>query len=163
MCTARDPVAHYYVHDYACHARMFGGINFGGLISIKNSPIRQSKISAKVFCYSVHKLKWTETRQWVLFVAHTNRRKWGLPTTNCQYQIPIQPTHSCSQASHSPKNVPVQVINTLQGLQTRLVIPSSLPSSWLSHTNRRKWGLPTTNCQYQIPIQPTHICSVMRK
>jgi len=32
MCTARDPVAHYYARDYARRARVFGGINFGDLV-----------------------------------------------------------------------------------------------------------------------------------
>ena len=41
MCATRDPVAHYYVSDYVRRTRMFGGINFGGLV--KNSPIHQIK------------------------------------------------------------------------------------------------------------------------
>ena len=52
MCTARDPVAHYYACDYVRRARVFGGINFGDLV--KNSPIRQIKIPAKVSGYTVH-------------------------------------------------------------------------------------------------------------
>ena len=53
MCAARDPVALYYAHDYAhARARMFGGINFGDLV--KNSPIRQIKIPAKVSGYTVY-------------------------------------------------------------------------------------------------------------
>ena len=32
MCTARDPVVHYYARDYARRTRMFGGINFGDLV-----------------------------------------------------------------------------------------------------------------------------------
>ena len=44
MYTAHDPVAHYYVRDYARRARarprMFGGINFDDLV--KNSPIHKS-------------------------------------------------------------------------------------------------------------------------
>ena len=52
MCTACDPVVHYYVRDYVCCARVFGGINFGDLV--KNSPIRQIKIPAKVSSYTVY-------------------------------------------------------------------------------------------------------------
>ena len=51
MCTARDPVAHYHARVYALRARVFGGINFGNLV--KNSPIRQIKIPAKVSGYTV--------------------------------------------------------------------------------------------------------------
>ena len=47
MCAARDPVAHCYVCD-----RVFGGINFGNLV--KNAPIRQIKIPAKVSGNTVH-------------------------------------------------------------------------------------------------------------
>ena len=43
---ARDPVAHYYAHDYASRARVCVWRNFGDLL--KNSPIRQIKIPAKV-------------------------------------------------------------------------------------------------------------------
>ena len=59
MCAARDLVVHYYVRDYARHTHMFGGINFGDLV--KNLPIRQIKIPAKVLairygwtCWLVH-------------------------------------------------------------------------------------------------------------
>ena len=51
MCTARDPVVHYYARDYVRRAHMFGGINFGNLV--KNLPIRQIKIPANVFSYTV--------------------------------------------------------------------------------------------------------------
>ena len=51
MCVARDPVAEYYARDYARRARVFGRINFGDLV--KNSPIRQIKIPAKVSGYTV--------------------------------------------------------------------------------------------------------------
>jgi len=52
VCTARDPVAHYYARDYVRRACVFGGINFGDLV--KNSPIRQIKIPAKVSGYTVY-------------------------------------------------------------------------------------------------------------
>ena len=51
MCTTLDPVAHYYARDYVRRARVFGRINFGDLV--KNSPIRQIKIIAKVSGYRV--------------------------------------------------------------------------------------------------------------
>ena len=39
MCTARNPVAHYYVRDYTRRAHVFGGINFADLVKkIANSP-----------------------------------------------------------------------------------------------------------------------------
>ena len=47
MRAARDPIAHYYAAiTRRARACVFGGINFGDLL--KNSPIRQIKIPAKV-------------------------------------------------------------------------------------------------------------------
>ena len=53
VCAARDTVAHYYAHDYVrrARARVFGGINFDNLV--KNLPIGQIKIAAKVSGYTV--------------------------------------------------------------------------------------------------------------
>ena len=56
MCTARNPI----VRDYARRARacklvFFCGINFGDLHVVKNLPIRQIKIPAKVSGYMVSK------------------------------------------------------------------------------------------------------------
>jgi len=51
VCAARDPVVHYYARNYARPVRVFGGINFDDLI--KNLPIRQITIPAKVSGYTV--------------------------------------------------------------------------------------------------------------
>jgi len=48
----RDPVVHYYVNDYVCHAHVFGRINFDDLV--KNLPIRWIKIPAKLSGYTVY-------------------------------------------------------------------------------------------------------------
>ena len=56
VCTARDPIAHYYAHVI----RVFGEINFGDLV--KNSPIHQIKIPAKVSGYTV----WSHMRHMYL-------------------------------------------------------------------------------------------------
>ena len=53
MCAVHDPAVHYYAlcSRARAHVYMFGGINFGNLV--KNSPIRQIKILAKVSGYTV--------------------------------------------------------------------------------------------------------------
>ena len=67
MCATRDPIA---------QARMFGGINFGNLV--KNSPIRQIKITEKVSGYTVlifriHTQRKPHTKAEHLFCCDTNQ------------------------------------------------------------------------------------------
>ena len=58
MCTARDPIEHYYTRNYTRRACMRGvclhvcGINIGDLV--QNSPIHQIRIPAKVSSYMVY-------------------------------------------------------------------------------------------------------------
>ena len=58
MCAARDPIVHYYPHDYAHRTRVCEFVCLAELILgdlVKNSPIRQIKIPAKVSGYTVTK------------------------------------------------------------------------------------------------------------